>query len=222
MMKRVLPLLFLATRSAFPQDWTELQKSALAALQRKDLSKAEADLNRALPIAEKTAGKDDHLGKTLAALGDLERARKRNAEAERYYKRAVAAFEPLGQIRAVEMSGALQSIGEIYIEQKQYKLAEPVIYRATKIRSNKLAADPETFRSLQSMARVYSALGKTHEAHEAWEAIFIFRSAANMPDDLASAQLHDEYATFLIDNGMAEQGKLYREQAASIRAKARR
>ena len=85
----------------------------VAARQAGRYDDAERHLRRALEIRRKSLEPTSYyIAITLAAQGDLERARRRPAEAERLYREAVTQWESSGR----DAQGSISTITQGYVE----------------------------------------------------------------------------------------------------------
>src|SRR5262245_4214470 len=95
--------------------------------------------------------------------GKLQREQGHNVEAERSYRRAIAAAEAMGNEDS-RLALSLNSLGSLSYDRAQYGPAEPLFRRALSILEKTEAGSRSLMVCLNNLAQLYQAEGRLTEA----------------------------------------------------------
>ena len=129
---------------------------------------AEPLLKRALTMIETAFDPEDvKFGKAAVphnALGALYEAQGRYGDAERHFEIVVSILEDLG-FGSSNLSGALENLARVHVQQGHYDAAEPLLSRSLEMREEGLGRyHPSVAVTLSKLADLYRATGRPEEA----------------------------------------------------------
>lgn len=197
------------------EQWSQRMTAATAALKRRAYADAEAELTKALAIAEGFGERDPRLARTLHNLGYILRAEGRLALAEPHYLRALALQEKTLGSDHLDVALTLNNLAGLYRETGAYDKAEPLYLRSLQIRERRLGpTHPEVADSLNNLAGLLRIEGRNVEAEALGaRAIAIMETADGGDPSKVAAWLYNLSRLYL------EQGRF--EEAAKYEARAR-
>ena len=176
-----LPALLLPMSNAFAQrEIVEMNNQVIRLYQSGQKTEAIALAEKSVEKSRATLGADNKITATLTSqLGNFYREVGRFADAEKTLKTAVAILERNGASANLELAGALNNLGGVYLNQEMYPETEALFRRSLAI-AEKLPAgkmrDYQRGNSMNSLAVVYgnqaNALaddGQTGEANAAYD-----------------------------------------------------
>ena len=189
--------------------WALRMADATAALKRRDYADAEAELTKALAIAESFGDRDPRLARTLHNLGYIFRAQGRLANAEPMYLRALGLQEAILGREHLEVAQTLNNLAAVYRESGALDRAEPLYRRSLQIREKRLGAThPEVADSLNNLAGVLRLLGHNVEAEALAErAIAIMETAEGGDPAKVATWLYNLSRLYLEQGRFAEAAK---------------
>ena len=142
--------------------WEEYTSAGLGAYRAGQYNRAAMYFNRAAQKAEELGPQE--LGRSLNNLGELARRRGQTAEAERYFTRAIAVKEVLGQDHP-DVATSLNNLAQVYVVQGRDADAIPLLERSLAIQEKALDPEhPALRRTLVLLGDVYRRLGRAEEA----------------------------------------------------------
>jgi len=159
---------------------------AIIAGGEKNREEAQAMLEKALDIREKTIGPDHpEIAFTLTLLANIAYYRQDFAKAEPLYQRAIAILEKTLPPEHPQVAMRLNNLGIIYLNRNDSSKSEQLHKRALEIRERSLAPDhPDIAQSLINLANVYLSKGDLLSAEPLLlRAVAIFEKAFG-PDDM--------------------------------------
>jgi tetratricopeptide (TPR) repeat protein len=143
--------------------WEEYTSAGIAAARAAQYRRAEMFLNRAAQKAEELGPQE--LGRSLNNLAEVYRRQGRPAEAERFFKRALAVKEVgLGRDHT-DVAYSLNNLAQLYLGQGREKEAAPLLERSLVIQEKALDPEhPALARTLTTLAEAYRRLGRSNDA----------------------------------------------------------
>src|SRR5262249_38781591 len=134
---------------------------AIIAGGEKNREEAQAMLEKALDIREKTIGPNHpDIAFTLTLLANIAYYRQDFAKAEPLYQRAIAMLEKTLPPEHPQVAMRLNNLGIIYLNRNDFTKSEQLHKRALEIRERSLAPDhPDIAQSLINLANVYTSKG---------------------------------------------------------------
>lgn len=143
--------------------WEEYTSAGLQAYGAGQYGRAEMFLNRAAQKAEELGPKE--LGRSLNNLGELARRRGKTAEAEGFFKRAVAVKETGLGADHPDVATSLNNLAQVHLAQRREAEAAALLERSLAIQEKALDAEhPVLRRTLTLLADVYRRLGRADDA----------------------------------------------------------
>ncbi len=176
-----IPALLLPMSNAFAQrEIVEMNDRVMRLYQSGQKTEAIALAEKNIEKSRATLGADNKITVTLMSqLGNFYREVGRFADAEKILKSAVAAFERIGSSANLELAGALNNLGGVYLNQEMYPETEALFKRSLAVADNLQAdkmRDYQRGTSMNSLAVVYgleaNAMlenGQTSEANAAYD-----------------------------------------------------
>jgi len=175
------PVLLLPMSNAFAQrEIVEMNNQVIRLYQSGQKTEAIALAERSVEKSRATLGADNKItGTLLSQLGNFYREVGRFADAEKTLKTAVAILERNGASANLELAGALNNLGGVYLNQEMYPETEALFKRSLAV-AEKLPAgkmrDYQRGNSMNSLAVVYgnqanvmAENGQTGEANAAYD-----------------------------------------------------
>src|SRR5581483_5559185 len=154
------PVLLLPMSNAFAQrEIVEMNNQVIRLYQSGQKTEAIALAERSVEKSRATLGADNKItGTLLSQLGNFYREVGRFADAEKTLKTAVAILERNGASANLELAGALNNLGGVYLNQEMYPETEALFKRSLAV-AEKLPAgkmrDYQRGNSMNSLAVVY-------------------------------------------------------------------
>ncbi len=151
--------------AATAQEESAIGEGAIAPGEASDLKQAELSLGESLREAE-VCGPEAAIPPTLNKLAMVYLADGKAIQAELFFMRAVDVSERLYGTEDPKLAPSLIGLGKLYVWQKNYRAAEPLLKRALKLSQNKSAiADARLIDALRDLLAVaLDGLGKEEEA----------------------------------------------------------
>ncbi len=204
---------------------TTLDQLALVYQAENKYGEAESLIMRGLEIREKAFGINNlKVAESTQALADLYHAQKRDAEAEDLLKQAIGIEEKASRPSDPAyptLSWTLTDLGHLYEGEKRYAEAERVFTRALIIYQN--APSPNYFNigdSLFEVAIVFALEDKNSEAESYFKQTLATMEKSLGPEHPRLAPVLDMYSVLLQKINRTTDGRLMKERADAIRAKA--
>lgn len=201
-------------------NWVQLNGAAERAYQQRNYAEAESAAVAALREVEDLATQERRMAISLFRLGEIYQAQSRNAEAERFLKRALDVYEQTSALEHPEYSAVLNSLAKLYYVQGRYAEAEP-LYRQGLIIFGKIkgAESLAVATSLKSLAMLYQDQGRLIESELLYKRSVAIYEKVLGPDHPDVASTLENYSALLRKmDREAEAGKL-ETRASGIKAK---
>ena len=221
----LFPALLLPMSNAFAQrEIVEMNNQVIRLYNSGQKTEAIALAEKSVEKSRATLGADNKITATLMSqLGNFYREVGRFADAERMLKGAVATLERIGSPANLELAGALNNLGGVYLNQDMYPETEALFQRSLAV-ADKLPAgkmrDYQRGTSMNSLAVVYgneaNALaddGRTSEASAVYDrAIAMFNEVIPIWSKLFGPT-NQAVANLLVNRGEAYSKKQQYDRA---------
>ena len=220
-----LTALMLPMSNAFAQrEIVEMNNEVMRLYQSGRKAEAVALAEKSVEKSRATLGADNKITVTLISqLGNFYREEGRFADAERTLKSAVAAFERIGPSANLELAGALNNLGGVYLNQDMYPETEALFQRSLAVADNLPAGKMREYQrgtSMNSLAVVYgneaNALaddGRSSEANAVYDrAIAMFNEVIPIWSKLFGPT-NQAVANLLVNRGEAYSKKQQYDRA---------
>lgn len=214
--------------------WDDYFAAGNAAYERREFSNAIASYEKALEVAELLERDSrsisysygvqtrEKMATTLKNLGSAHSEQRKYAEAESYYKRALAIRESVLGVDHVRVADVVHDLATGYRMQGRYDEAQPLYERAARIYET-LEIRPRLVMTLMNMGHLYDAQGRLPEAES------MFRRALTMTEEAIGANpapqhpgypglivcLRD-YAAFVRKAGRADEADRYDNRVSDM------
>jgi tetratricopeptide (TPR) repeat protein len=154
---------------------------------------------QALVIYRAAPGKyRNEFATTLFNIGDFAMRQHHNQEAESLLKEAADYYEKFGTAKSKNLALVDARLGTLYLDEKRYPEADIILQKALTIQTARLTPDdPDLARTLQDIAVLRNAQGRTAEANALdKKASAIFAKATPTVTESAAALLIEQGNTF--------------------------
>jgi tetratricopeptide (TPR) repeat protein len=136
-------------------------------LSKRDLTRAEALLTRALILTEARLGASHPtVTYTLNTLGVLYLDMRRYADAERQFQRAITILDQNGFAFDIRLARALKGLSDACLKGNNKDGAEAALQRAVPIARQSLTTHPDMAAILEAYSKLLGSMGKSNEAKQ--------------------------------------------------------
>ena len=215
-------LLLLFSYSAHAESWKDLIGQADSLSRDGDIDSAIVITKAALEKVEGEFGKSDTtVASVLSTLGKLYRRQANYAEAEPFYKRALAIREKAFGPDHPNVAQILHNLANLYSDQHKYAEAELHYQRALVIMEKTVGPeDPEVARILNDLGFLYDDQGKYTEAELFYQRALAIREKSLGPEHPKVASSLNNLAIIYSKQGKYAKAEPLYQRALAIREKA--
>ena len=209
-----------AERTAIPRTKAAVARAeGLTLLNSGQFDAAEAELERAVQLAEAAVGKQHHLtSASLIDLANVYQQRGRLTEAEAIQRRAIDVFNQTVGPRHPDTGLALNNLGNTLADQGRYEDAAQTYAKALKIREDALGPKhPDVGQTLNNMSGMWMIMGEYEQADRDLKRSLEIRRAAVGDEHPAVARTLSNLGEIASAAGRVDDALVYHRQALAIR-----
>jgi tetratricopeptide (TPR) repeat protein len=155
---------------------------------------------------------------SLDQLGGVYLNQRKYAEAEPYFRRALAIREKLTGADRAALARSLENLGSLYAQQSRYGEAVEFESRAVRVFEETLGPQsPQLADGLQNLGRALTQMDRHDDARRTYERAIQIAEKGKPQQSLSP--LLEEYAGVLRKSGNVKEAEAVSERAKSMRAK---